>query len=73
MTLIQNHYRLHGAGQFMTGFLYLTYSTDWEMDHLQYGFAPLTQAATVPEPATLALLAVGIAGIGFARRRFRKG
>lgn len=49
-----------------------SYSTDWEMDHLQYGFAPLTQTGAVPEPATLALLAVGIASIGFARRRGRR-
>ena len=40
-------------------------STDWEMDHLQYG------SSMVPEPSTLAFGAIGLAA-GFARRLRRK-
>ncbi len=39
-------------------------STDWEVDHLQYG------SATVPEPASLILFGIGGGGL-WIRRRFR--
>ena len=41
-------------------------STDWEVDHLQFG----STAQAVPEPATMLLLATGLAGI--AAKRFKR-
>jgi len=40
-------------------------STDWELDHLQYGYA------VVPEPGSLGLLALGLGALFMKRRRTR--
>jgi len=43
----------------------------WGSEAGNSGGIAFAAAAAVPEPATRALLAAGIAGIGFARRRAR--
>lgn len=39
------------------------------MDHVTPGEAHFTQAAMIPEPTTFAMLALGLAGLAFTRRR----
>ncbi|MEO8037426.1 MAG: PEP-CTERM sorting domain-containing protein [Betaproteobacteria bacterium] len=43
-----------------------TNSTDWEVDHLQYGLAP------IPEPSAWMLLGAGLAGLCAQRRRITR-
>ena len=47
-----------------------TNNGDWEVDNVQYG---AKEPVTVPEPSTLALLALGAVGLMRSRSRSRAG
>jgi hypothetical protein len=50
-------------------------STDWEVDHLQYGHISAAPQATIPEPGTGALATMGLfslTGAALRQRRQRK-
>ena len=64
---------LSSPGDYVLGLRWDDVSGFWDfgVDNLGYQFSIQLSPASVPEPGTLALLGIGLAGMGLARRRKR--